>query len=91
MHRNEDRATAIGNKHKKFGEVWTSGSGDMPADRHTETHIKGHADDNTPFRCHLFYFGINSIISSYIFRFAVTYSVILPVQRNQTIRYEILF
>jgi len=82
MHRNEDRATAMGNKHKKFGEIWTGGSGDMLADRHTETRTKGHAQDSTPFRCQLLYFGINSIISSYIFRFAVMYSVILPVRRN---------
>ena len=35
----EDRATAIGNMHKKFGKDRTCGSGDMLADRHTDVLI----------------------------------------------------
>ena len=34
----KDRATAIGNRHKKFGEDWTCSSEDMIAYRHTHTH-----------------------------------------------------
>jgi len=33
----EDRATAIVNKHKKFGKDCMCGSGDILADRHTDT------------------------------------------------------
>ena len=32
----EDRAVAVRNMHGKFGEVWTRGPSDMPADRHTD-------------------------------------------------------
>ena len=34
----EDQATAIGNKHKKFGEDQTCSSGDMTTDRETDRH-----------------------------------------------------
>jgi len=33
----EDRATATGNQHKKFGEDQACSCGDMIADRHTQT------------------------------------------------------
>jgi len=38
----QEQATAIGNMHRKFGEVQTSGFRDMLADRknrHTQTHL----------------------------------------------------
>ena len=34
----KDQATDIGNKHKKFGKDRTRGSGDILADRQTDTH-----------------------------------------------------
>jgi len=34
----EPRGTPINNKHKKFGEDGTCGSGDAPADRQTDEH-----------------------------------------------------
>ena len=42
----DDRATAIGNMHKKFGEHWTCRSEDMIAYKHT--HTDRHAHHNTP-------------------------------------------
>ena len=53
----EDRATAIGNMHEKFGEDRTCSSEDINADRqthtHTHTHTHRHAHYNTPlpYRC----------------------------------------
>ena len=36
----EDRATAIGNMHNKFGKDRTRGSGDILTERQTDTHTQ---------------------------------------------------
>jgi len=45
----EDRATDIGNMHKKFGKDRSCGSGDILADRQTDTHTQTdrHTHHNT--------------------------------------------
>jgi len=43
----EDRATDIGNMHKKFGKDRTCGSGDILADRQTDRHTDRHTHYNT--------------------------------------------
>jgi len=44
----EDRATAVGNTHKSFGEDRTCSSEEMIADRQTHRQTDRHAHHNTP-------------------------------------------
>ena len=46
----EDRATATGNMHKKFGEVRLRVSRAMRADRRTEKHTNRHTHQNISYR-----------------------------------------
>ena len=50
----EDRATAIGNMHKKFREDRTCSSEDMIADRETHIQTDRQTHHNTPLR----YYGV---------------------------------
>jgi len=43
----EDRATDIGNMHKKFGKDCMCGSGDILSDRQTDTRTRRHTDRQT--------------------------------------------